>query len=82
MNATSTMQAAADTVTEYVRTFQREWRVMAKDPLFAFYGGVDSEKRRTAYIARRLQAIRTGCTPYLHRPEYMALAEALENVLA
>lgn len=78
MNATQTI---ADTVTEYVRQFQKEWRVMAKDPLFAFYGGVDSEDRKAAYVARRLQSIRTACTPYLHRPEYLDLAEALDNVL-
>lgn len=76
------MQTAADTVTEYVRKFQKEWRVMAKDPMFSFYGGVDSEHAKTAYVARRLQEIRRACTPYLHRPEYQSLAEALDNVLA
>lgn len=74
-------QLVANTVEQYLRQAQTEWRVMAKDPLFSFYGGVDSPARQAAYVERKLQSIRSGLTDYLHRPECLALAEALDDTI-
>lgn len=71
--------AAGHQVAEYVRQFDREGRVMAKDVRFMFYGGIDSPERKAVYIARRLAEIRRNLTAYLHRPDCLALAEALDR---
>jgi hypothetical protein len=81
MNATNTETAADNAVDEYLRSINREWRVMVKDARFALYGGTDSPERRCAYIARRLGAIRRSLTQYLHRPDSLALAEALDATI-
>lgn len=73
--------ATADAVSKYVRQFEREWRVMVKDPVWLFYGGVDSPDRRAAYVSGRLAEIRRSLTNYLHRPECLALAEALDTAV-
>lgn len=75
------LEATSAQVAEYVTKFEREWRVMAKDVRFAFYGGVDSPERKAAYVTRRLDDYRAGLTRYLHRPECLELAEALDEVL-
>lgn len=72
---------AADDVAEYVRQFEREWRVMARDPVWRFYGGVDTPERRATYVSGRLSEIRRSLTNYLHRPECLALAEALDEAI-
>lgn len=54
---------------------------MAKDPLFLHYGGVDSPERKATYVTRRLDHYRCQLTNYLHRPECLALAEALDDLL-
>jgi hypothetical protein len=69
-------------VADYVRQFEREWRVMAKHVLFAVHGGLDTPERKAAYVARRLATARRGLTAYLHRPDCLALAEALDEQLA
>jgi hypothetical protein len=77
----STIEQMADaTVTEFLRQVTREWRTMVRDPLFAHYGGVDSPERQRAYVARRVEGYRRALTEWLHRPEYLALAEALDAV--
>ncbi len=73
--------AAKETVAEYIAEYEREWRGITKHVLFAQYGGVNSPERRKAYVARRLAEIRRSCTRYLHRPEFLALAEALDTAV-
>lgn len=72
-------RAAGPQVAEYVRQFEREWRIMVKHVLFAFYGGIDSPARKAAYVARRLGEVRRNLTAYLHRPDCAALVEALDG---
>lgn len=74
-------KAMLETVADYTRQFDREWRVMVKHVLFSYYGGDASESARTKYVTGRLQEIRRGLTPTLHRPEDLALAEAIEETL-
>lgn len=71
---------ADEQTTELLATIDREWRVMVKDVRFAFYGGVDSPARRTAYVAGRIAEVRRALIPYLHRPACRAYDEALEAV--
>lgn len=72
----------AKVLADYLRIFEREWRVMAKDPLFKAYGGVDSPERARAYVLRRLAEVRRFLTPVLHRPACALLASALEEEIS
>jgi hypothetical protein len=67
-------------VDELLVAVTREWRVMVKDVRWSAFGGVDTPARRAAYVARRVGDTRRRLTAYLHRPDCLALAEALGAV--
>jgi hypothetical protein len=75
------VQATQTTLDEYVREFEREYRQMVKHPAFEFYGGKASADNKACYVCRRLFEIRKQLTPYLHRPECLALAEMIDERL-
>jgi hypothetical protein len=79
-NQRNNERSADHSVDKFLGDVSREWRVMAKDVRFAFYGGVDSPERQRAYTARRIAEYRRSLVAYLHRPEMTALDEALEAV--
>jgi hypothetical protein len=73
------VREAVEWVEEFTRRVSSEWNVMVKDPLWMFYGGENTPARRRTYIGRRFDEIRFQLTQYLHRPECLALAEALDE---
>lgn len=82
MKQASRIRRAPETASEFVAQFAREWRAMTTDPLWAVYGRPVGPRDRAEYIARRVDEIRRNLTPYLHRPECLALAEDLQAARA